>query len=385
MVYFFILVVVITFFLTLVVLALLPSIYYKINQIFFPVHIVKDIPTDFNSTILNKSLAMAGSDKVTMVWEESSANAKDLIFKFLKKNKPSEEFQKYNYPRAFLFVGIVSYLRKTKNDKELLLFKNIFEAYIKDTGEPAFVLNRVDQAPFGIVALYLYESFNDTKYLKMADYIFKYLEENIDPEEQIIDYRPHLPVVLNDMLGLVIPFLMEYSRVTKNIKAKELAEMQMKYYTQYGVDAETFIPSHGINKLTKTKIGSANWGRGIGWYLIGLSYCTQYNTHFKNNFEKVKSAVLKLKTKDHLYSQFPGSSETFDASTTLMTLYAFVLQNKNSLTEQELFNQLKKYLTPDGIILQTSGDTVGLNDYSKTFGNSELSQGLLLLIMSELV
>lgn len=342
------------------------------------------IDDDFSSIILTKSLKMAESKKVTMVWEENKIGTKDLFLKWIEKNNHSDEFQKYNYPRAFLFAGIITFLKKTQDQKQLISFKNLFEEYVKDDGEPNFLLNRVDQAPFGIAAIYLYEVFGESKHLKFAEHVFAFLESNIDYKENIIDYRPGLGVVLNDMLGLVIPFLLEYSRITKHSNARQIAEQQMNYYNKFGIDSASCIPSHGINKETKTKVGSSNWGRGIGWYMIGLSYCTKFNIQFTESFEKIKTSILDLKTKENLWTQFPGNSKTFDASATLMILYAILLQDKSFVTRKELFTELKNYLTEDGIIMQTSGDTVGLNEYSKSFGSSELSQGLLLLVLSEL-
>lgn len=49
---------------------------------------------------------------------------------------------------------------------------------------------------------------------------------------------------------------------------------------------------------------------------------------------------------------------------------------------KETLNSMKNYIAVDGAILQTSGDTYSFNNYSKSFGNSELSQGMLLLILS---
>ncbi len=379
-----IIVIFLTFLLTLLIVVKLPSIYLRLERIVRPIHLVDTMQKQWAESVYIAALKMAKSDRVTMVWEEDSKSAKDLFLKIFQNRKNSSEFQKYNYPRAFLFLGIISYLKKNKNKEQLILFKTIFDKYIKDNGEPNFTINRIDQAPFGAVALDLYEIFSETKYLKFADCIFEYLESNIDKNENIIDYRPNLDIVLNDMLGLVIPFLLEYARIANSDKAKLIAEQQINYFNNYGVDINTQIPVHGVNKLTKTKIGSANWGRGIGWYFIGLSYCTKYNNEFAGAFEKLKSTLLSLRLKEKIWSQFPGSSHVFDASSTLMFFYSILINDKKFITEDEFFKLLKGYLTKDGVILQTSGDTFGLNDYSKTFGNSELSQGLLLLVLSEI-
>lgn len=368
---------------TVLAIVLLPSIYLRVRMMRKQERLVEKINDDYSATVLSLAIKMANSPKVTMVWEES-LYWKDILFNFFKNSKAQQEFKMFNYPRAFLFLGISTYLKKHENQKQSNAFRNIFDRYIKENGEPAFLLTRIDQVPFGLVALHLYQINHDTKYLHFADCVFNFLEHSTDPTENIIDYRPGLNVVLNDMLGLTIPFLLEFSRIKMNTRAKEIAEHQMTYYIKYGVDELTGIPSHGINKLSKTKVGSANWGRGIGWYLIGLTHCGKYNKKYVENFDKIKTSILQLKTKHQVWTQFPGSSAAFDASTTLMFWYTMILNDKTVINKTEVFALLKNHLTIDGEILQTSGDTLGLNEYSKAFGKSELSQGLLLLILAEL-
>lgn len=332
--------------------------------------------------IIDASFTMAKNEKVTMVWE-NDLHHQSLLKRMRTRNQNTIEFQKYNYPRAFLFQGIITYLKKTEDIDRALMFKDIFNQYIDEVGNPIFVINRIDQAPFGVVALYLYKMFGEEKYLTFSNRMFEYIRNNVDEKNNILDYRPNLEVVLNDMLGLTIPFLNEYYTTTANTEAIKLAEQQLDYFIQYGVDPYTKIPSHGIDKNSKVKVGSSNWGRGIGWYFIGLSFCAKHNKKYDDHFQQMKQTVLKLKNKEDLWTQFPGSSSTFDASTTLMFIYAIMLNDKCFIKQEQFFYSIKNYISSDGIILQTSGDTFGLNEYSSAFGKSELSQGLLLLVLSE--
>lgn len=361
---------------------LLPQLIIKLELLKNPQQSVDTVDQDFEHIILKRSLEMGSSNEVTMVWEDQSTNLYES-FKRLLGSKKSNEFEIYNYPRAFLYLGLISYIEKSKNQTDLQAFLKIFHPYMDDNGLPSFVLNRIDQAPFGMVSLKLYEITGQQKYLKFADTMFNYLVTNVD-SLGLIEYRKGLNIVLNDTLGLVIPFLLYYSKITQNNSAKILAEKQINFFIEFGVDPITGIPSHGIYKTSKVKVGSSNWGRGIGWYLIGLSYCTVFNSKYESNSKQTLESLESLKNKENLWSQFPGTSNVFDASTTLMTIYSRVLMDKDYLTKDTFFQMIKKHLTQQGEILNTSGDTYGLNEYSKTFGKSELSQGVLLLILSEL-
>lgn len=65
-----------------------------------------------------------------------------------------------------------------------------------------------------------------------------------------------------------------------------------------------------------------------------------------------------------------------------MFLYGQTLINPDLYTKQEILSMFAKYINEDGEILQTSGDTYAVNRYSATFGKSELSQGILLLLLA---
>lgn len=99
------------------------------------------------------------------------------------------------------------------------------------------------------------------------------------------------------------------------------------------------------------------------------------------DFLKDNNKIVKIS--NNLYSQFPGSSEDFDASTSTMFLYSFNLSLHNKIGKQEVLNLFSPYINKKGMLTNTSGDTYGPNRYSKSFGYSELSQGMLLLLLSK--
>ena len=364
---------------------IIPALARKISRKLSTIRMVHDFRTDYDLQVLNASLKMAKSDRITMVWEDSKESFVEKVIGFIRSKPTTEEFRKFNYPRAFLLLGIVSYILK-QNDRRILLndFKIIFNEYVKPDGKPTFILNRVDQAPFGEIALKLFEVDGEERYMVFAQNVYNYLKQNVNSEDGIIEYRRGLPVILNDMIGLTIPFLLKYGAVAKNSDAVELAEQQMDYFRTFGTDLLSCVPAHGIEKITKAKVGSANWGRGIGWYFVGLSACANNNHRFCHDASVLEATLLKLRNNDQLWTQFPGSSKIFDASTTTMILYSIILNNPNFITKTEMLKLLRSHLSEDGVILNSSGDTYDLNEYSKSFGASELSQGFLLLLLAEL-
>ena len=174
---------------------------------------------------------------------------------------------------------------------------------------------------------------------------------------------------LCDVFGMYVPFLMEYFSVTKDSLAYKIADYNMEVYKSRGVDKETGIPFHGYNIRTGLPIGSANWGRGIGWYLLGAAFCPQFND------DKLNKSLSLLE-----YTQFPGSSERFDSSTALM--FEIYKQSKDKNRKLSL-DFIKPHVLVNGFVDDCSGVTYELNDYSHLFGQTSLCNGLLLMLASK--
>lgn len=339
---------------------------------------------DLEKSLVRSAEKMIKSEKVLMVWNDHrgfTEKAYDYI-----RNGSNYKFKTYNYPRAYLYYGLSEYYITNKDRKGLDMLKKCFDGLLNDKGVPIFSLDKVDQAPFGLVAITLYKIYKEEKYKLFYTNIYKYLL-GIRDENKIIKYRQesNSQIQLNDLLGMIIPFLVEYYKITLDLNALEIAKAQLHYYIKYGVDKDTFIPAHGINMHSKIKTGSINWGRGIGWYLLGLASYHSITSEYMYELNGIFESLNKLKTKDNLFSQFPGSNNIFDASTSTMFLYAFSFLKNSKMDKYEILKLFSPYIDKNGKITNTSGDTYGLNSYSQSFGYSELSQGVLLLLLSKTV
>lgn len=337
------------------------------------------IETDpLEKAIVDISLRMIESESVIAIWDDHRGFT-ETIYNKLTSSGNQKDFKNYNYPRAFLCYGLSEYLIKKNNLNGLQSFKKYFDKYyITPEGKPAFHLDKVDQVPFALTAINLYSFYKEKKYKIFYDTIYKYVL-NLKNQNNIIPYRAHTDVQLTDVLGMVVPFLVKYAEAASDETAIDVARVQMDFYTRYGVDKETHIPSHAVNMSSHIKVGSSNWGRGVGWYLLGLSALNSIAESYSLEFDNIIRSLNKVKNKEGLWSQFPGSSDYFDASTTTMFLYCMPKEG----SVRDMLNKLARYISEDGFILQTSGDSYSVNNYSKTFGKSELSQGMLLLILSK--
>lgn len=141
----------------------------------------------------------------------------------------------------------------------------------------------------------------------------------------------------------------------------------MKEYYRYGVDKDTGFPAHGYSKSTHIKLGSINWGRGIGWYVIAAAYLPEF-----------KDKKLDKYLQEIGYSQFPMTSGTFDSSVALM--FELYLQRRG--IHPASIDFIKPHITKSGLVANCSGDTYDFNNHSRIFSPAELTNGLFLILIS---
>lgn len=348
----------------IVILPYIKPYYKKIRNKFFPAeHFETNVP---DSIVLDKVL----KETVNFNSVKMSMNEQKGLFKDLKAFfKPTRNIAiKNNYYTSYGLAG-ASYYAIYKNDSiQMLKLKEKADNYVDSSNHRLnYNIEKIDQTPIGILFLNLYKYYHNNLYFQVAKNLFE--DINAMRKDSIIYYASNSDCQLNDALGMYIPFLMEYFEISKDSLAYKIADYNMKQYYKYGVNKETGIPSHGYNIQSKIQVGSANWGRGIGWYLIAAAYCPQF-----------KDERLDISLRNMNYSQFPGSSQDFDSSTALM--FEIYKQSKNKNRKLNL-NFIKPHILKTGFVDDCSGDTYGLNNYSHTFSESELCNGLLLILSSK--
>ena len=338
----------------------------------------------FEPEVVQEAIEMAGTKRSVMPMSEPTHFLGNL--KHFSRFKSNRYLERYNYPKAFLFAGLSEYALNHRDTVLMEQVAELFEPYMDKEGIPSFEFTIIDQVPFGITALHLYQFYGDMKYKKLADYFYQQvIEISRQHPHRLVAYRPHhlYKIYFNDTLGMICPFLMRYGVLFSDPNAWELARIQINYFIEFGIDKETFLPAHAISQPHDIKVGPHNWGRGIGWYFYALAEYLKYveDDTFRETSEGLYKTLDLLKTDDRLWSQFPGSSVQFDASATLMIMYAINLLEPQFYGHADVF-QLLSHFVKNGRIASTSGDTYGVNRYSGTFGDSELSQGFLLLLLS---
>ncbi len=334
--------------------------------------------SEYEKLILKGAIEMLQSDEVIMPTRRQSDFKEEVLNLMGKGRKHSFFF----YPRAYLYTGITQYARAKGDTLLINKYRNRIDAFITSHGSPSFEFNVVDQVPFGMVALNMYSITGDEKYKIFSDSIMNFLKSKDTPDgilyrENEGNHNQH-----NDVLGLVCPFISQYAQMFNDSAAYDLNIKQMKDFVRYGIDTKSNLPVHGFNRDHGYQVGAANWGRGMGWYAMGLASVSDSLSLNELEANRFCESITRTELPQGGYTQYPGSCFSFDSSTTVMIRYA--LRKLGYTDNKDIVRIMAPYTDKNGWIAHTSGDTYGFNMYSYTFGYSELTQGVMLMILSEL-
>ncbi len=294
---------------------------------------------------------------------------------------------KNSFPRAFLLNGIFDYALSINDKKSLNNVENKVLKFSTDILKDSNEFNFTDQVSMGMVALKLYKYSNNVIYKNLCDKVIAYLLNSNDVKYNIVLYRKNKDFHYVDVLGMVCPFLLMCAEEFERPDLIDFSNKQLEYYIKNGLTS-SHLPFHSIDLKNNMPMGSANWGRGLGWYMLALSATLKYTTsennnrysYFKNEMDVLVSN-LKNFQHDYYWGQFLGVSKKchIDTSVSCMVTYSMLLSGYEC-DLKDFYQFLKPLTKENGAIDYTSGDTEDINLYSREYGESELTQGLLLSI-----
>lgn len=231
------------------------------------------------------------------------------------------------------------------------------------------------------------------KYKHSLDYTYELIKELVG-EDNTVKYRKSMPNYRYvDTVGFISPFLVKYGLKYNNEKAIELGVKQITEYYKYGFDSDNNIPFHAYDVNNKYKLGLCGWGRGLGWFAIGLidSWIELPNNNkYKNILEEIvikyANAILKVQLDNGGFGWTVTRKETrIDSSTTATLAYFLICASEiKEITERclEGYNKAIKYLMSvtkkNGEVDFSQGDTKDIGVYSVLFDILPFAQGFAL-------
>lgn len=263
----------------------------------------------------------------------------------------------------------------------------------------------MDDVLSGVALIDLYLLTKEEKYKaaakKMAMYLFRLYDEERDQAGSIpYRFKQKTQHIYVDGIGMMCPFLSKYGAVFGDIKAMEIAILQIENMIKYGMDEKKNLPYHGFMYENKIKYGIIGWGRAVGWLLIGIAGTLPFvpADHEKYqgltaDFQKLLATVCLYQREDGAFSwQLEATEGPKDSSATAMIAWAALtaLEKELILTEElkgscrNLVTLAAGYLSQsekDGKIYHCSRECLGFSQYPQVYGAYPWSLGPSLSVL----
>lgn len=348
----------------------------------------KDIKS-LRSSVFAAANDMLSSRRVLMSFNDDEslyallAILKDRLF----GDKHHNDYSYFNFPIAYLMLGILDHYDATKNEKVLRSVVQKCDNLLDEAGFLKFSINKIDQATFGLVFLKLYELKKEVRYLTGAKQVYEELQA-FKRDDGLYRYRLGIDVYFIDTVGLLCPFLVRYAEICCVSSALADADNQVNFALSSCVEPHYGLVYHAFDLDKEQPLGSVNWARGLGWFLLGLSAVVRDGGPSACKVALHRYAVFleNIKDTNNYWPQFLGHTNDMqiDSSGTLMFIYALQKSGVWTPCESQLIDLAKVCVDYKGRVAQSTGDTIYLNKYSRIKGPSELSQGLMLSVLSGL-
>ena len=316
-------------------------------------------------------------------------NTRLVIIDKLKGNYSKSAIQHWQH--AALLLG----LNEDENNKANESINQYLNSHFDGNGQWKEKPEFVDCA---ILSYAVMKCDTTDKYKPSLDYTYELIKELVG-EDNTVKYRKSMPNYRYvDTVGFISPFLVKYGLKYNDEKAIELGIKQITEYYKYGFDSENNIPFHAYDVNNKYKLGLCGWGRGLGWFAIGLIDAWRElpnNNKYKNILEEIvikyANTILKLQLDNGGFGWTVTRKETrIDSSTTATLGYFLVCASEiEEITESclEGYNKAIKYLMSvtkkNGEVDFSQGDTKDIGVYSVLFDILPFAQGFALRAISK--
>lgn len=287
-----------------------------------------------------------------------------------------------------------------ENEDEKNAAEKLMERYIDVfTGEWKKPPQNVDAAMLSYELMSC--KYIDNRVIEPAmNYVADMLEAQYE-EYGTVPYNTNLPDIrFVDTVGMICPFLIKYANEYNRPKYIDIALDQIKQYKKSGFDDKTDLPFHCFDVKTKAQLGICGWGRGCGWWALGITD-TLKELIKCNGFNKEKAVLLKLGISflDEM-KQYVGDNGAVNrmvltdslndssASAILAYCYSYFYSISKKEDYKETVERITGYLITvtrrNGEIDFSQGDTMGIGFYSAKHVVIPAAQGFALAAVNNI-
>ncbi len=197
-----------------------------------------------------------------------------------------------------------------------------------------------------------------------------------------------------DTLGLACPFLARYGRVYGKPEYMSLAVHELGTYRERGLVQG--LPMHCYDAESGLPIGIIGWGRGAGWYMLGLADTwdelpdgTGKNEVMGWLIEEA-DRLMAFERKDGGFSATLQTMEQYESSATAMLGYVYAHladisgEKKYRDVAERCLGRLRLATRIDGVVDECQGDTIAPGIMSERYAEMPFAQGMTLRLIAAL-
>ena len=290
-----------------------------------------------------------------------------------------------SWQKAALILG----LSECDDSKKIQSAKSIIEGYFDESGMWKEKPTRVDCGMLSYAALI---NVSEPQRIRSAmDYSIKIIKKSINGGG-LISYTGgnRNTDMYVDTIGLAVPFLVAYAKCYGMPEYEELGFKQLQAFHEDGLLKGTNLPNHAYDFTTKLPLGVFGWGRGTGWYVLGLIDTLDMLVNEQRK-ECVKTWIFDAAEEYKSYQRIDGgfgsiiqSNHTYDSSATAVMAYfyaraakLFICEEYYSIAEKCL-HKLMTCTRVTGAVDLCQGDTKAIGVFSQTYDIMPFAQGMTL-------
>ncbi|MCD7033153.1 glycoside hydrolase family 88 protein [Metabacillus sp. GX 13764] len=343
----------------------------------------------------NELIWIENITKVSLKWVNKTPkvkltdNNRLILIDIIKGNYSKPTIQ--HWQEASLILGVCE--NNSNNEKIEREVKKFLERKFDSMGQWKEQPKHIDAAILAYAVMKI--EFEDTNKFKPAfDYIWKMIQDHLGTEGTVL-YRKSMPNYRYvDTIGFICPFLVRYGVKYNKPECIDLAYKQLTEYLNNGFDKQIKIPCHAYSIIDKAPQGLYGWGRGLGWFAIGLMDSWKempiqhnYKVELKTYIKSYAAAIKTYQQENGSWNWTVTRNEARSDSSTTAILGWFLantteIDNTFKKNSEKALDYLMTVTRRSGAVDFSQGDTKDIGIYSNLYALLPFTQGFSLRLVA---
>jgi len=321
-------------------------------------------------------------------------NTRFVAIDMLRGNYTKSAIQ--HWQEAALVMGLAEYLKRNDDLQVRQEMTKFLNSKFDSQGQWVEQPKQVDAAILAYAVMKL-DGVDTDRYKAAFDAVWEMIQDHIG-QDGTVAYRKFMQNYRYvDTIGFICPFLVAYGVRYGKQECVDLAVRQIQAYEENGMLDPHYIPSHAYQVENKVPLGLYGWGRGLGWFAIGLiDAWTElpeghpYKSVLEESVKRFARAASSFQQSSGNWSWTVTRRECRPDSSTTATLGWFMLQASQIEEISELCkdsaDKAVRYLMQatrrNGAVDFSQGDTKDIGVYSMLFNVLPFTQGFCIRMMN---